>query len=69
MTDTAILGALAFLLGLIALVLICGAIVGGLRERAYQRDLERAYADEWCRTHRVHQHDDRHTHHDANRPE
>ena len=76
MTDTAILGALVFLLGLIALVLICGAIVGGLRERAYQRDLERAYqrdlerayADEWCRTHLKHQHD-RHDHGDERKPE
>jgi len=46
MTDPAILGALAFLLGLIALVLICGAIVGGLRERAYQRAKEAEYAQQ-----------------------
>jgi len=68
-SDDVILGAVIFTLFCLALVLLSGAIIRGLRERAYQRDLERAYADEWCRTHRAHQHDDRHTHEQPGRPE
>ena len=68
-SDPAVIGALAFILGLIVLVLLCAAIVHGLQEWAWQREQERRYADEWVQAHRAHQHDGRHTHHDERRPE
>ena len=67
MTDTAALGALAFLLGVITLVLLCAGIVAGLRERAYQREVERRHAEEWRRIHKAHQ--DLGRYGDPNRPE
>ena len=68
-SDPALIGALIFTLGLIVLVLLCAAIVHGLRERAWQRETERRYADAWQQMHRAHQHDGRHTHSDDRRPE
>ena len=55
MTDATILGALVFTIGVIAVVLLCGGIVAGLRERAYQRAREAEYAAEWQRIHKAHQ--------------
>ena len=67
-SDPAVIGALIFTLGLIVLVLLCAAIVHGLREWAWQRETERRYADEWVAARR-HQHDDRHMHDNPERPE
>ena len=67
-SDPAVIGALIFTLGLIVLVLLCAAIVHGLREWAWQRDVERRYADEWVAAHKAHQHD-RHDHADERKPE
>ena len=45
-----------------------GFIAAWLQERAYQRDVERRYADEWVAAHKAHQHD-RHDHADERKPE
>jgi hypothetical protein len=52
MSTSTILGALAFVLLVIAVLIVSAAIVAGLRERAYQRERERRYAEEWVRLHR-----------------
>ena len=59
MTDTAILGAFAFMVGLLVLTLACGALVHLARDWAEDRAREARYADEWIAAHRAHQHDDR----------
>ena len=64
-----VLGVLAFIVGLVAIVATANLLVNLWHDWAQDRAREAEYADEWCRTHRAHQHDDRHTHHDERRPE
>ena len=62
------LGAAAFIAGLAALILTCRLIVHVLRDWAEDRAREARFAEEWCATHRAHQHD-RHDHADERKPE
>jgi hypothetical protein len=63
-----ILGVLAFIAGLVALVATCHLLVNLARDYAEDRRREQEYADAWCRTHLKHQHD-RHDHGDERKPE
>lgn len=55
MTDAAVLGAGAFFLGLIALVLVCGALVHLWHDWAADRRREAEYAEAYRRTHQRNQ--------------
>lgn len=68
MSPSTILGVLACIAGLVAIVATCHLLVQLARDWAEDRRREQAYADAWCATHRVHQHD-RHDHADDRRPE
>ena len=69
MTATqAFLWALVLAACCIAAGLFIGFVVGALRERAWQREVERRYADAWQAAHKAHQHD-RHDHADERKPE
>ena len=57
MTDSVVLGAIAFIFALGGVLVLCGLLVAALRERAYQRAKEREYAEAWQRLHRAHQAD------------
>jgi ABC-type lipoprotein release transport system permease subunit len=59
MSTSTILGALAFVLLVIAVLIVSAAIVAGLRERAYQRRREAEYAEAWVRAHRARQYRER----------
>ena len=62
------LGVLAFIAGLAAVIATCRLIVHVLRDWAEDRAREARFAEEWCATHRAHQHD-RHDHADERKPE
>ncbi len=68
MTTSTVLGVLACIAGLAALVATCHLLVTLARDWAEDRAREKEYADAWCRTHLAHQHD-RHDHADERKPE
>ena len=68
MTASTVLGVLAFIAGLAALIVTAHLLVNLARDYAQDRRREQEYADAWCRTHLAHQHD-RHDHTDGSRPE
>lgn len=63
------LGVLAFIVGLIALVMTAHLLVTLARDWAEDRAREARFAREWCATHREHQDKGRYLADDPQRPE